>query len=847
MLDRRIRSRIGRYLLGGSVVGAAMALGGIHTSVLCVVGLLVGAAAVLAWWGAERVLVRHTATVVVVTGIALTAYTLLQAIPLPASLVAALSPHAAEIWSRALAPLHEAGPSWITLSLDPIATRIEVLRGTIYVAAFIAALKIASRRDGGVFLANAVILGGALMAVAAIAHASFGLTKVYCFYGVGERIDSRHVAPLLNPNHLAAYLNVAFAIALAAAVARDPSVPRAMSIGAVLLLAGTQLWVASRGGVLSMGIAIALVLWMSRSRVADRRATTVRTLPLLAVAIASLAMIVYGASHESVVELTDTDTGKLGAVYEMGRMIPKYVVFGAGRGAFESTFPEFRDGTTHATFTHPETILVQWPSEWGVVVAGAAAAALAFALWPRASVVRSHASVGAWVALVVTGVHNLVDFSSEIPGVAIALAVCAAMVLGGAPDHPPRTRFARWSLRPRLPAIGIGAATVMALAVAAPSIGRDLGGDRETLRVLALAPGTSMETMHATARAAMLRHPSEPYLPFAVALRASYRRDESVVPWVGRVFDRAHVYAPAHLLLARAFVRASPAQARMEYRMTLEQEPELLEVVLREAPRLVGSIDDAMELVPAGAGSERMLDSLVDTIAIRLPGTAMELNAKLLERTPNAPRAVARAATWAVEDLERGDSASICAAEPERGRCRDKALALSARLQKVSPMACAGFELEARARLATGEGTKALDLLRDVAGRVTNPAACLRALVTLAVKIGDPAAITRAVDAIVHAGCVDDAECAHDFGLAIGVEESRGNLSRALAICKRAHERLPEDDAFLARSASLASRLNMHAEAMQSYEALARRHPDDGQWAAAAAREKTAIVSGMRR
>jgi hypothetical protein len=827
------------------LIGAGLALGSLHTSVLCVVAIFVGAAAVLAWQGGERVLVRPAATIVLAVGAVLIAYTALQALPLPAGFVKVLAPHTADVWSRALTPLHEAGPSWISLSLDPTATRIEVLRGAVYVAAFLAALRITSRRDGGGFLSAAVVAAGVAMALAAIVHPALGMTEVFGFYPPGPRIDPRHIAPLLNPNHLAAYLNIAFCVALAAAVAKEPTFPRAFAIGAVLLLAGTQLWVASRGGVLAMGVATAIVLWLSRARASESRATVVRLVPLLAVAILSIAMIVFGAAPQAAEELATAEASKLGAIREMGRMVPTYWLFGAGRGAFESTFPEFREGTAHVVFTHPETIVVQWTAEWGIPIAIAAAAALAHALWPRASAVRSHAALGAWAAVAVTAVHNLVDFSSETPAVVLLASVCAAMVVGGAPDHMPRARVARWSLRPRVPSIAIGAVAVVALAIAAPCIGGDLGADREALRELALAQGTNAETMHAAARRAILRHPAEPYLPFAVALRAGRVRDDSLVPWIARVFERAQVYAPAHLLLARTLARVSPAQARMEYRVTVEQEHSLFDVVLLEVPRLIGTTDDALEVVPKGQDEAPFIDRLIDPLSDRLPSTAWTLNQMLLQLEPNNVHALSRVAAAAVRDLEAPDTAPWCAGDAPWTACKEKAIGLAKALQRIAPDRCVGYALEAQARVASGEGVAGLRPQREAAPRVTDRTGCQTGLVALATKTGDAAAVTTAIDELVHAGCTDERECVDILLFAADVEQARGNPSRALALVKRARERSPENDDLIVRSCQLASQLGMHVEAMQGYMSLARRHPENPQWARAAAAENSTLVRSM--
>ena len=60
-------------------------------------------------------------------GIGLTLYAALQCVPMPIGWLAVIAPHNADVWSRALSPLHEPGPSWAPITLDPIATRVEVL------------------------------------------------------------------------------------------------------------------------------------------------------------------------------------------------------------------------------------------------------------------------------------------------------------------------------------------------------------------------------------------------------------------------------------------------------------------------------------------------------------------------------------------------------------------------------------------------------------------------------------------------------------------------------------------------------------------------------------------------
>ncbi len=302
---------------------------------------------------------RTAATLLLLTGTALTAYTAIQCVPMPAAWLATIAPRNADVWSRVLTPLHEAGPSWAPLSLDPTATRIEALKGVAYLLAFLAALRLARNRDGAAFLSNVIVATGMVLAAAALLHPAFGAHKLYGVWtpSVQALTYEKHVAPFLNPNNLAAYLNVAFCLAFAATLAPDPRWPRPILAAAALFLAATQIWVASRGGVATLVLGAALVVFVSRApwfKGQGRRTLAGVSLVLGLVVSAGAFMAILGTSEESASELLDADTSKFRLAREALRMIPAFPIFGAGRGAFESTFPAFRDSPGIWTFTYPE-------------------------------------------------------------------------------------------------------------------------------------------------------------------------------------------------------------------------------------------------------------------------------------------------------------------------------------------------------------------------------------------------------------------------------------------------------------------------------------------------------------
>jgi len=141
--------RAERWLLGlqsAVVVGSLMAIGTVHVSVLLVVACAAFALPliVLAFGIETRRATLFVPPAVVL--VVLSAYSLLQAVPMPMPWLKALSPGAADIWSRALLPFGELGPRLASLSADPGASIREALKWLTYAAVFGSAAVLAARR-----------------------------------------------------------------------------------------------------------------------------------------------------------------------------------------------------------------------------------------------------------------------------------------------------------------------------------------------------------------------------------------------------------------------------------------------------------------------------------------------------------------------------------------------------------------------------------------------------------------------------------------------------------------------------------------------------------------------------
>jgi tetratricopeptide (TPR) repeat protein len=837
--------RASRWLLAAALSGSALAAGTVHTTTLYIVTSVLTVATALSWWRSDPLKVRPAATLLLFTGIGLVSYTFLQCVPLPIGLLAAIAPHNADVWTRSLAPLHEPGPGWAPITLDPIASRIELLKGVAYLLAFVTALRVAHRREGVTFLSAAIVMTGVVLAAAALLHPAFGAHKLFGVYEPGPGTADIHLAPLFDPNALATYINIAFCMALAASLSREPRAPRSITVALVLFLGATQVWIASRGGVIAMVLGAMTVAALAVSERSKRRNPgTWLTLGCSAATLIGIVLIVIGSSTKAHSELFDTDLSKFAVLLDVLKMLPAYGILGSGRGSFESVYPQFRQTVGHLTITHPENIVAQWIVEWGLPVGGAALVIVVLALRPTAALARSKAAAGAWAALATVAAQSMADLGSEIPGLMLSVTVCGAIVVAGSAGLAPRWRVERWSRSPSQVAVVTAGISLLALIGGWRALGHHVVEDRRQLYDAAIIRALPVEQVHAMARGAMSRHPAEPYLPFAVAIRATRARDDNPIPWLGATMERARVYGPAHLLLARVLAARSPSQARLEYRLAMDQAPEIWGMVTQEAPRLVGSYDDAMELVSSGPMGPGMLQSLTVALGSRLPATSVRLDQELTARAPLNVGPPTRTASNAVADLEGGDETSWCQGTA-RAACLEGALSSAKRLEELEPSNCSGYTLNARALVAAGETTRAIVHLEHAVDKVTERVSCLQALARIAREAGDEQRMNGALDEIVRAGCADEKQCLANLVLVAQTQEAQGSARRALATYKRAQDRAPEDDSILENVARLAAAAGMNADALKSYEELARRHPDEAKWRKAAQQQREAVLRGI--
>ncbi|MDB4945231.1 MAG: O-antigen polymerase family protein [Labilithrix sp.] len=816
---------VGKWLLAAVIPVSGLAIGSVPVEVLVFVASLASLSCGLLWLERDIPISKASRFVLLALGTLLAA-TLVQAIPLPAAVTALVAPENADIWSRALLPLHEAGPAFHPISVAPTATHVELLKGLFYGCVFLSALRVTSLENGERFLTRVVIGSSLAMALSALGHAAVSADKVFGVYQPQEihAYAPGRYAPLLNTNHLAAYMNLGACVSLGALLARR-SVPRAISGSAVVVLAAMSIWQGSRGAAGALVFGSLLVFGLTFFGTKRHDTSRTGTLVLAACGLAATTLVVLSYA-EATSHFRDLDTMKGEVALRSLALVRASPWLGSGRGSFETVFAAIRPGMDYVTWTNPEDIVVQWVVEWGIPVAAAGFGLLFWAFRPQIVLRAVRPAVGAWAAVVVTFLHDLVDYHLEVPGIVALTCVCAALVVSGRPTSrdPSRTSPAGSA---RVAAFVLAGASLVAVVWVLPDAQHGLAATRRTLGAEAIDRAVPDAEFRNDVRASLLRYPAEPFVPLMGAVRAQAVDGASVVGWVGRALERSPRFGRAHLVLARSLVTRNPAQARLEYRLAYAYDTSLRDAVVKESLPLVHDSFSALEVVPEGPAGAELLDRLVAGIAPRLPSTAVMLDEELERRVPTSIEAARRRIE--AEVLDATSDAPWCDGSPA---CLDRAAAAARELTQRDPAKCEGYVLVARVRAKRGDPAGAIDALEQDLEKVSDHMHCQQELIALGLATGQVRRADAMLDMIVRSGCGAAPECLELYGWAASMEEQRGHFLKAVRLHKRILDITPDREDLLERIGALGDKTGLLADGLEAYRTLAIRHPSDPRYPA---------------
>lgn len=834
------------------VVGAAQMLGAVHVPVLLGVAL-VGLFACALCYRARLVPAWRVPRPALILG-ALAAYTVIQAVPLPIGLLSSLASANAEVWQGALSPFREPGPAWASLSLDPGASYVEALKWLLYAATFATAAALGYRR-GAHWGARLVFVSGVLVALSSLTHRLLGATSVYGVYEPVGEFAREKIGPLLNPNNLSGYLNVAVFCGFGLFVMRRPPFPRWLLALGVALVLGALLEAGSRGGlaaftlgILAFGPALALARRAADPTLADRN---IVRWGVLGIVSAGLVLALLAVSEHGARMLGDHNVEKIKLLPWARPMLAEHPIFGIGRGAFESVFPEYRTGQANVIYTHPENFVVQWLCEWGVPVGLAALIGLGLTLRPRHLGFGQHAvASGVVVALLALLAQNLVDLGLEVPAIPLAIATALGACWGGSralSSRPVEQDVDAWPVRASWV---LGAASLLLLGFVGYFGRKTVGGERaainDALEVADLKSQATRSWFRNELRGAMLRHPAEPYFPRIGAFIAWRGGDQNPIPWIDRSLDRGLTSGRTHYLLARILAsRGKVSQALLEGRFSVEYDPVLSERVAELAVSISRNPQELLGIVPRRRDPAPMLRALSKQLegpehdAIR-----EELLRSASERFPEQPAVGEALARELLAALQGKRDPERCVGHKKSG-CAEALASQIAALAKLVPEDVAPIELQAELLLATGRAAEAVRLLAAECPRFPKNRRCQKLRLTAATRAQAGGTLAEATRDILATGCDTPSTCAESYDTLADTLAGSGNWEQARAYYAKAAKEDPSAERWL-RLAGAASKAGAHLEAADAYGRVIReKGPDPKIQAQLEAERRRALLRQM--
>ncbi len=375
----------------------------------------------------------------------------LHVIPMPASWVAALSPEAARM--HAMASDLGIRQSTMTLSIDPEASRVSLLKSVAYAAVFFLTLALVSRRSRLLVLARVLVYAAVLNAIYAVFLHLGNVNEDY-FGTLVAQSDSAS-GTYANRNHFAGFLEMSLALGIGLLIAGlsdrradtwkkffrvtldwilSPKMILRLAL-CILVIALTTTHSRMGNTAFFSSLLIAGTLGIALSRHAPRNTV------LLLASLVAIDLFIVGSwfGVEKLAQRLEQTTAQDVRVREgpAGYTIPlikDYAVFGSGPGSFHVAFPRYRPASVVNFYDYTHNDYIQFASESGIpgflALGGFVAFALGAALraqWKRRDPLMRGMSFACIMGVTSILIHSWVDFNLQIPANATLFMVLLAL------------------------------------------------------------------------------------------------------------------------------------------------------------------------------------------------------------------------------------------------------------------------------------------------------------------------------------------------------------------------------------------------------------------------------------
>lgn len=434
-------ARVASWLVAASVVGLPAAIGGVHLVSVAVAAVILSAAVGLAARDARMRGARLRVDLFAALLLGLLALTLAQTVPLPSFLLGLFARPNLGVYRQAADFL---GGEAADRSFFPVALNVpEALESALFIwaclAAYLAASGLARRsEDAADWLLKAIVTGGGLVLVLGIVQTALGLDGVLDIYPLPDTgAKTFFASTFVNPNHLAGYLTFTGLVALG--LSQNAEQPRETVVLGLLFLASVVAAVLtlSRGGLVAALSASVVYAGISirNHRPGLRRSAARLWLAGVLLVVTAVALFGYDLVVEALSHMPRFQDGghdlKLDAIARMRDVVQAFPLAGVGPGATGDVFALYNDVSPGVIFTHAESFPLQLAIDWGIPVATIVLVIAGVALLPAMARGTAQAVLlGVGVGTYALVVHNLVDFSLSVAGVAVPASAALGVLMG---------------------------------------------------------------------------------------------------------------------------------------------------------------------------------------------------------------------------------------------------------------------------------------------------------------------------------------------------------------------------------------------------------------------------------
>jgi len=526
---------------------------------------------------------------VLVAGVVFALFGAAQVVPLPRSLLSAVSPKALELRDRyepkpAVAAVpgsttvasSSPGADWRPMSLYPWVTRRSIFWFIACLTALLVTVDLAAFESSRRAILWTLAGAGAFQAIYGLAEYFSGHQHIFGY--VKTRYTEDATGTFINRNHYAGYLEMTLplTIALAAtAIARlrgaraEERGRRAFGAAVIFILALTMATALvcsrSRMGIASMMLAIVGVGSLLGGRGKGRGYAAAA----LIVAGATFLVFSQGEAASALLDrfalVLDEFKGAIGRGEiwrQTAAMARAFPLVGAGLGTFPSVFPVFRTVGEGTFLDHAHSDYLELAAEAGavgclIVLAGGLYVILSVARRPAGPETQGHLGYATLTAVAALSIHSLTDFNLAIPSNALTLAVLLGLTLrwartpalAVAVSGESGVRSTSWS------AVPVALFVAAAVAATVPAVAGGIGPGERAFQSATLLVGPAIGDLEA-----FLRVHSGDREPPAETGRYLERRIVAAMEVLQEGLRREPLDSDAHLQLARlAMARCAAA------------------------------------------------------------------------------------------------------------------------------------------------------------------------------------------------------------------------------------------------------------------------------------------------